>query len=64
MISVVPVRVSGAYLLTALSVQDGAPQYLLLAGESPYSHLAEAFPSYDRLESLAGAENNHVILTP
>ena len=64
MISVVPVRVSGAYLLTALSVQDGAPQYLLLARESPYPRVSEAFPIYAELELLAGDENNHVILTP
>lgn len=55
---------AGADMLTALSVQDGAPQYLLLARRSPYPYLSEAFPIYAQLESLAGAENNHVILTP
>ena len=53
-----------ADVLTALSVQDGAPQYLLLARRSPYSRLREAFPIYARLEALAGAEDNRVILTP
>ena len=43
---------------------DGAPQYLLLARRSPYLRLREAFPVYARLEALAGAEDNHVILTP
>lgn len=55
---------AGADVLTALSVQDGAPQYLLLARRSPYPRLREAFPIYARLEALAGAEDNHVILTP
>ena len=53
-----------ADVLTALSVQDGAPQYLLLARESPYPRVSEAFPIYAELELLAGDENNHVILTP
>ena len=55
---------AGADMLTALSVQDGAPRYLLLARRSPYPHLSEAFPIYAQLEALACAEDNHVILTP
>ncbi len=53
-----------AEVLTALSVHSGAPQYLLLARKSAYRSLSEAFPLYVQLEALAGAEDNHVILTP
>ncbi len=53
-----------AGVLTALSVQDGSPQYLLLTRKSAYPPLAERFPIYARLEELAGNEKNHVILTP
>lgn len=52
-----------AKVLTALSVQDGAPQYLLLPRKSPYPILSERFPLYAQLEGLAGAETNHVIRT-
>ena len=52
-----------AKVLTALSVQDGAPQYLLLPRKSPYPILSERFPLYAQLEGLAAAENNHVIRT-
>ena len=50
-------------VLTALSVQNGSPQYLMLARTAPYQALSEAFPLYVRLKDLAGAEDNHVILT-
>ena len=53
-----------AEVLTALSVCRGAPQYLLLARRPPYQALSEAFSLYLRLEELAAAEDNHVILTP
>ena len=52
-----------AEVLTALSVREGAPQYLLLARRSPYRRLAARFPLYAQLEALADADN-HVILTP
>lgn len=53
-----------ADVLTALSVRNGDPQYLLLARKSPYRVLSAAFPRYSQLEELAGFENSHVILTP
>ena len=53
-----------ADVLTALSVQEGEPQYLLLARRSPYKALADFFPMYSRLEKLANNEKNHVILIP
>ncbi len=53
-----------ADILTALSVREGAPQYLLLARKTPYGPLAGQFPIYSQLESLAGDGKNHVILTP
>ena len=53
-----------ADVLTALSVLDGQPQYLLLARQSPFRPLAGQYPLYARLEELAGNEKNHVILTP
>ncbi len=53
-----------ADVLTALSVLDGQPQYLLLARQSPFRFLAGQYPLYTRLEELAGDEKNHVILTP
>lgn len=49
-------------ILTALSVQEGVPQYLLLARRSPYRPLADQFQLYSQLECLAGDDNNHVIL--
>jgi thiamine pyridinylase len=51
-------------IMTDLSVQDGKPQYLMLARKSPYKHLAEQFALYSELEKLANNEKNHVILTP
>lgn len=53
-----------AGVLTALSVQEGAPQYLMLARRAPYRLLADRFPIYGQLEALASDEANHVILTP
>ena len=53
-----------AEVLTDLSVQDGAPQYLLLSRKSTYQPLAEQFPLYLELEKLADDEKNCVILTP
>ena len=53
-----------ADVLTALSVQEEAPQYLMLARKSPYQDLAGRFPLYAQMEELAGDEKNHVILTP
>ena len=52
-----------ADVLTLLSVQDGAPQYLLLARKSPYARLADQFPLYEKLEELAGDARNQTILT-
>ena len=51
-----------ADILTALSVQEGVPQYLLLARRSPYRPLADQFQLYSQLECLASDEENHVIL--
>ncbi len=53
-----------ASVMTALSVQEGEPQYLLLARRSPYQPLANQFPLYTLLEQIASDEENHVILTP
>jgi len=53
-----------ADVLTDLSVQEGDPQYLLLARKTPYQQLAGQFPLYDKLEELVSDENNHIILTP
>ena len=53
-----------ADIMTALSVQDGKPQYLMLARKSPYKPLAEQFTMYSELENLANNEKNNVILTP
>ncbi len=53
-----------ADILTALSVQDGKPAYLLLPRLSPYTALTGQFPLYERLEELAANEENHVITTP
>ena len=44
-------------------MQDGKPQYLMLARKSPYKHLAEQFAMYSELEKLANNEKNHVIIT-
>lgn len=51
-------------VLTTLSVQEGAPQYLMLARKTPYQNLANRFPLYAQFEELASNEKNHVILTP
>lgn len=51
-------------VLSALSVQNGFAQYLLLARKSLYQKLAEQFPMYSILEELASDENNRIILTP
>ena len=51
-----------ANVLTALSVREGRPQYLLLARRTPYRYLADLFPIYAQLEKLAGDENNRVML--
>ncbi|MBR3015666.1 MAG: hypothetical protein IKH57_01045 [Clostridia bacterium] len=53
-----------ADILTALSVQDGVPQYLLLARKSPYKPLAGQFQLYAQLEKLAFNKDNRVILGP
>ena len=53
-----------ADILTALSVQDGVPQYLLLARKSPYNLLSDQFQLYAQLEKLAFNEDNQVILGP
>ena len=53
-----------AEVLTALSVKDGNPQYLLLPRRSPYQFLTGQFQIYSRMEEMACNENNHVILTP
>lgn len=37
-------------------MQDGKPQYLMLARKSPYKHLAEQFAMYSELEKLANNE--------
>ena len=53
-----------ADVMTELSVQDGAPQYLLLARKPPYLSLSGLFPLYTQLEALAEDEHNCVIRTP
>lgn len=53
-----------ADVLTELSVQDGNPQYLLLARRTPYQHLAGQFQLYEKMEELASDEKNQTILTP
>jgi len=54
---------SDAQVLTDLSMQDGNPQYLMLARKSPYQLLSDKFPIYKQMECLAANEMNHVILT-
>ena|GEM_PF-1423735 len=56
--------IADADTLTALSVHEGSPQYLLLARKAPYQSLSEQYPLYVNLEELASDQNNHVILTP
>ncbi len=52
-----------AELLSELSVQEGAPQYLLLARPSSYEALVNRFPLYRQLENIARDEKNCVILS-
>ena len=56
--------IAEADILRSLSVQDGKPQYLLLARRSPYAELTEEYPMYLRLEELASDDNNRVIINP
>ena len=56
--------IAEADVLSALSVQNGAAQYLLLARKAPYQTLRERFPLYMELEKLASNDHNHVILGP
>ncbi len=56
--------IAEADVLTSLSVQNGAPAYLLLARKSSYGPLAPKFPIYEQLEDLASNENNRTILVP
>lgn len=56
--------IAEADILSSLSVQNGFPQYLLLARRSPYEPLIEKFPLYAQLEKLASNEKNQVILSP
>ncbi len=56
--------IAEADVLSSVSVQNDAPQCLLLARRSPYASLAERFPIYAQLEKLASNENNKVILGP
>jgi len=53
-----------ASVMSAVSVQNGEPQYLMLARRSPYQALTEQFPIYALLEQLASDEGNHTIITP
>ncbi len=56
--------IAEADVLSSLSVQNGAAQYLLLARKTPYETLSEGFPLYAELEKLASNDNNRVILGP
>jgi len=56
--------IAEADVLSSLSVNNGLPQYLLLARKSPYESLAKRFPLYAQLEKLASDENNQTILGP
>ena len=56
--------IAEADVLSSLSVQNGAAQYLLLARKTPYETLSEGFPLYTELEKLASNDNNRVILGP
>lgn len=53
-----------ADILSALSVQDDRPQYLLLSRKTPYKALSDRFPIYEQMWKLADNEKNQVILTP
>ena len=54
--------IAEADILTSLSVQNGKPQYLLLARKSAYAALTEQFPLYGKLEEIAANERNCTIL--
>ena len=54
--------VAEADVLSALSVQNGDAQYLLLARKTPFQTLREQFPIYAELEKLASNDHNHEIL--
>ena len=56
--------IAEADILRYLSVQNGRPQYLLLARRSPYASLVEEYPLYLRLEELASDDNNRMIVIP
>ena len=49
-------------VLSSISVQNGSPQYLLLARNTPYETLIKSFPLYEQLEKLVLNEKNKVIL--
>ncbi|MBQ3968775.1 MAG: hypothetical protein II688_08815, partial [Lachnospiraceae bacterium] len=51
-------------VLSSISVQNGSPQYLLLARKTPYETLIKSFPLYEQLEKLVLNEKNKVILGP
>lgn len=51
-------------VLSSLSVENGVPQYLLLARKSSYEPLVKRFPIYEQLEKIASDENNRTILGP
>ena len=56
--------IADADILSQLSVQEGNPQYLLLARKSLYKKLADQFPLYEKLEELVSDENSSVIIDP
>ena len=56
--------IAEADVLSSLSVQNGAAQYLLPARKTPYETLSERFPLYAELEKLASDDSNCVILGP
>ena len=54
--------IADADILTSLSVQDGKPQYLLLARKSAYAALETRFPLYRKLEEIASDKQNCTIV--
>lgn len=56
--------IAEADVLSSLSVENGIPQYLLLARQSSYEPLVKQFPIYEQLEKMASNENNRTILGP
>lgn len=56
--------IAEADVLSSVSVQNGVPQYLLLARKSAYEPLVKRFPLYAQIEKLASNENNQAILGP